>query len=85
MPPRIPYKITLTPAQQQAIKDIGTSRVLFFDDTITVCIDKVNKTIDLLVFNSLEMMGVLVFKRKIGQNIYVYKISNDTLLRVKDV
>lgn len=84
MPPRIPYKIILTPAQKQALKSIGTNRVLFFDDTSKVMVDKTYATIDLLVFNSLEMIGILGFDRKIGKDTCLYKINNNYIQKVKN-
>lgn len=82
---RTPYKILLSQAQKEALALIGPNHILFFDDTSTVKVDKTYETIDLLVFNSLEMTGILIFNRKIGKDIFLYKVNKNYLMKVIDV
>lgn len=81
--PRIPYKIILTEAQKKALDLIGTNQVLLYDDPCKILVDRTYKPIDLLVFNSLDMIGILIFNRKIGPNVYLYKVNKNYLMKVK--
>ena len=80
--PRKPYKISLTKPQQSALDLIGEKGIILFDDTNTVMIDKTYEKLDMRTFNSLEMIGILIIKRKIGRDQYLYKINRNMLAKV---
>jgi len=83
----VKYQIQLTEKQLEAIKIIKiTRKVIFFEDTREVCIDLDTKTyIDFELFNSLEMMQLLMWKRNIGNNQHEFKLNINQLQRVKNI
>ena len=82
---RTKFKITLGEKQRevvQMIKSVASQKIILFDDTSKVMIDKTFVEIDMHLFNSMEMMGMFSNPRKIGPNTFTYKLNINTLQKV---
>lgn len=79
------FKIVLGEKQLELVKKIKSSpkqQLVLFDDTHEVAIVKTQENVDMHLFNTIEMMGLLSGPRKIGPDTFTYKLNTSMLQKV---